>query len=73
MFKRMIKAMLSRTGESIFPTLGGIGGGLTGWFEAYGPTIWSAVIFATVGGILGFLVGKFMQWSWRCIVKKDDL
>ena len=61
----MFKTMLNRTGESILPTLGGVGGGIAGWFETLGPTIWSAIIFAVVGGVLGFWVGKFMQWIYR--------
>ena len=66
----MFKTMLSKAGESILPTIGGISGGLAGWFEVYGSTVWSAVIFAVVGGVLGFWVGKLMQWIYKCIIKK---
>ena len=66
----MLKSIISKTGEGILPTLGGIGGGLGVWWETYNSVVWSAAIFAIVGGILGFLIGKLMQWIWKCITKE---
>ena len=64
----MIKTISNNSG-GVLSAVGGAGGGLAGWFELYGPTVWSAVIFAVVGGVLGFWVGKCMQWIYKCITK----